>query len=156
MGPRPARLGRPLRAVFDTGVVVSALVFEGGRLSWLRSAWQSGAVRPLASAATVSELLRVLAYPKFNLSAVEQQALLSDYLPWCEAIAVKGRMAGVPRCRDPFDQPFLLLALAAKADVLVSGDDDLLAVAPRFSIPVIRPADLAALLDAGPPVPTDI
>lgn len=64
-------------------------------------------------------------------------------------------MAGVPRCRDPFDRPFLLLARAAKADVLVSGDDDLLAVAPRFSIPIVRPAELALLTNAGPSAPTD-
>lgn len=147
MGPRPVQIGRPLRAVFDTGVVVSALVFENGRLSWLRGAWQAGRVRPLASAATVAELLRVLAYPKFRLTATEQQALLSDYLPWCEAVAVKGRIAGVPRCRDPFDQPFLLLARAAEADFLISSDDDLLAVSPRFSIPIVRPAEFASRLD---------
>jgi predicted nucleic acid-binding protein len=42
----------------------------------------------------------------------------------------------VPRCRDPLDLPFLHLAVAGKADALVSGDGDVLALAshPRLSV----------------------
>ena len=57
-----------MRAVLDSNVVLSALVF-GRRLFWLRRAWASGAVTPIACRETVTELLRVLAYPKFRLDA---------------------------------------------------------------------------------------
>ena len=67
----PARI--PPRVVVDTNVVLSALVFAGGRLETLRCAWQSGQYVPLASSHTVSELIRVLAYPKFRLSAADRQ-----------------------------------------------------------------------------------
>ena len=50
-----------MRAVFDSNVVLSALVF-GRRLFWLRRAWASGAVTPIACRETVTELVRVLAY----------------------------------------------------------------------------------------------
>jgi predicted nucleic acid-binding protein len=59
--------GRP-RVVLDTNVVVSALVFGTGRLAEMRIAWQGERLLPLVSKATVEELLRVLAYPKFQLT----------------------------------------------------------------------------------------
>jgi predicted nucleic acid-binding protein len=69
-----------VRVVLDTNVVLSALVFRGGAAGQVRQAWQRGLVLPLASTATVQELVRVLAYPKFGLSQAEQDELLADYL----------------------------------------------------------------------------
>ena len=46
----------------------------------------------------------------------------------------------VPECRDPFDRPFLELALAARADALLAGDKDLLFVAEEFQVPILTPA----------------
>ena len=127
------------RVVLDTNVALSALLFRAGSLSWLRHGWQSEAIRPLASGATAEELIRVLAYPKFRLTADEREDLLGDYLPWCETVRVPKRIE-VPRCRDPFDRPFLELALAAKADALLTGDKDLLALAGAFAVPILAPA----------------
>lgn len=72
-----------MRAVFDTNVVISALVF-GRRLAWLRRAWASGAVVPVVCRETAAELLRVPSYPKFRLDAMEREILLADYLPFAE------------------------------------------------------------------------
>jgi uncharacterized protein len=127
----------PLRVVFDTNVVVSALLFASGRLSWLRLAWRQRRAVPLVSRETTAELLRVLAYPKFRLTAAEQEFLLADYLPFAEAATP--RAARLPACRDAADLPFLALAAGAGADVLVTGDDDLLALAGRFRIPIETP-----------------
>lgn len=114
------------RAVLDTSVVLSALVFAGGPAARLRDAWQAGAVLPLASTATIHELIRVLAYPKFRLDARAQEELLADYLPWVEVVAVPQPLPEVPTCRNVHDLPFLHLAAAGRADVLVTGDADLL------------------------------
>ncbi len=127
------------RVVLDTNVVLSALVFAGGATARLRQGWQAGRLTPLASAATARELMRVLAYPKFKLGAQEQQELLADYLPWAEAVAVPEPPPRVPPCRDPHDLPFLHLAVAGRAEALVSGDADLLALAPSFTLPGTRP-----------------
>lgn len=126
-------MSAPLRVVLDTNVVLSALVFGGGLPGAVRAAWQSGALRPLASAATVQELVRVLAYPKFRLSAAEQEELLADYLPYVQTVRIPNPAPPVPACRDPLDEPFMQLALAGRARVLVSGDCDLLAVADAFA-----------------------
>lgn len=129
------------RLVLDTNVLLSALLFHAGSLSWLRHAWQSNAIRPLASRETTEELIRVLAYPRFELMDEEREDLLGDYLPWCETLVVPGSTE-VPDCRDPSDRPFLALTLAAKADALITGDRDLLVLADNFSVPILTPAAL--------------
>ena len=138
---------RPARWVLDTNVLLSALLFPSGRLTWLRDAWRSGIILPLASRETTTELIRVLCYPKFGLTHREREDLLADYLPHCESVIVS-TAPPVPDCRDPFDRPFLELALAAQADALVTGDKDLPALAASFPIPVLTPT---AALATRPP-----
>jgi len=125
-------MSAPVRVVLDTNVVLSALVFGGGVAGRARLAWQQGALLPLASTATVQELVRVLAYPKFRLAQAEQDELLADYLPYTETVRIPQPPPPVPECRDVLDEPFMHLAVAGKAQVLVSGDRDLLAIAGEF------------------------
>ncbi len=117
------------RVVLDTNVVLSALVFGSGPAARVRTGWQSGRFVPLASTATARELVRVLAYPKFRLTPGEQEDLLADYIPWVRVVRIPDPPPQVPACRDPFDEAFLHLAAAGNADVLVSGDKDLLVLA---------------------------
>ena len=137
----------PPRLVLDTNVLVSALLFHSGRLSWLRGAWSSGRIRPLAGRETTAELIRVLGYPKFGLIEADRQDLLEDYLPWCESIAVPDPPPAVPECRDPFDRPFMELAIAGGADALVTGDAGLQALADVFVVPILTPAGLKRQLN---------
>ena len=116
------------RAVFDTNTVLSALAIAGSRLGWLRAHWRQGCV-PLVSRATAEELVRVLGYSKFRLSREDREELMAEYLPYCEIVDVHEECRVV--CRDPKDQPFLDLAHSGKADVLVTGDRDLLALAGK-------------------------
>ena len=132
------------RAVLDTNVLVSALLFRSGRLSWLRQAWQTMALRPVMAKPTTEELLRVLAYPKFRLTSADVEALLEELLPWVEVFA-----APIPSVvkrwtvRDPKDQIFLDLALAAGVDLLVTGDADLLVLSDQVEgLQICQPADL--------------
>jgi putative PIN family toxin of toxin-antitoxin system len=122
----------PCRVVLDTNVVLSALVFRRGVAGALRPAWQSGVFVPLVSKVTAQELVRVLGYPKFRLTASDQEELLADYLPYAQTVRVPDPPPKVPDCRDPFDLPFLHLAVAGRAQVLVSGDLDVLSMASTF------------------------
>lgn len=133
-----------MRAVFDTNIVLSALIF-GRRLLWLRRAWASAAVTPIVCRETVTELLRVLAYPKFRLDGAEREALLAEYLPFAETAHLRDAPPDLPlSCRDRDDVVFLRLALASRADLLVSGDQDLTVLASAY--PVVSPAGLRQLL----------
>jgi putative PIN family toxin of toxin-antitoxin system len=128
------------RVVFDTNVVLPALLFGGPATRRLRELWQQGACTPLVSTATAGELVRVLGYPKFRLSPQDREELLADYLPFAQVVTLPDPPPAVPVCRDPFDAPFLQLAAAGKA-TLVTGDRDLLVLsgAAKFRILAIEP-----------------
>jgi putative PIN family toxin of toxin-antitoxin system len=125
------------RVVFDTNTVISALVFTGGRLAWLRLHWRDGLCSPLVSKATVKELLRVLGYAKFQISAERSLELQSDYLPYCITVEQTENCSLI--CRDPKDQPFLDLAYSGKASILVTGDQDLLLLSEQAAFAIETP-----------------
>ncbi len=131
---------KKLRCVFDTNVVVSTLVFQGRRMSWLRQAWTTGELVPLASQETIAELLRVLEYPKFRLDQEERLELLGDYLPCCRSVDIAQDLPDLPRCDDPDDQKLLELAAAGEADWLVTGDPHLLKLAGQTRFSILEPA----------------
>lgn len=136
-----------VRAVFDTNVVISTLIF-GGRLVWLRQAWASGAVVPIVCRETTAELLRVLSYPKFRLDAAERETLLADYLPFAEVGVLPSPRPELPvACWDRDDAVFLHLAMVSNADVLVSGDADLTDLSGAYR--VVSAATLRKRLEAG-------
>lgn len=124
------------RVVFDSTTVVSALCFPGGRLHWLREHWRASGCTPLVSRTTAAEIARVLAYPKFGLSPDVRYEFLADYIPWCETVQITKRCIVI--CREFRDQPFLDLAQSGNADVLVSGDQDLLVLAGQTEF-IIEP-----------------
>lgn len=138
---------RAPRVVLDTNVVLSALVFTHGRAAALRKAWQGRRCVPLVSKATAGELIRVLGYPKFKLDAGEQGELIADYLPYCRTETIPAKAPRTPPCRDPFDLPFLQLAVVGKAEVLVTGDQDLLGIESKLLCPIVT---LDAFLSALP------
>ncbi|MHB8147360.1 MAG: putative toxin-antitoxin system toxin component, PIN family [Vulcanimicrobiaceae bacterium] len=137
----------PPRVVLDTNVVLSALVFQNGTLARVRRLWCEGACVPLISRETGSELVRALAYPKFQFSAQEREMLLFEYLPFCEEVEMPRRLPQLPQCRDLNDRMFLILAAVGKADALVTGDRALLALADQVATPILKPATFLAQIE---------
>lgn len=136
----------PPRVVLDTNVVVSALLFSQGRLAPLWRAWQAGHCKPLISSETAGELMRVLHYPKFKLTAPDIQEILAEYLPWCITVQISSLRPKVPVCRDPNDRPFLELAMTGKANFLVTGDLDLHALTGKLPCPIVTPDQFLGVL----------
>jgi predicted nucleic acid-binding protein len=117
-----------------------------GRWPWIRTAWQSRLIQPVVAEPTVRELMRVLTYPQFHLSAVELEQLLADLLPWCETWGTPISSAD-QQVRDPKDQIVVDLALTARVSALVSGDADLLALKNQFNpMQVFTPAEFDAVV----------
>ncbi|MCX7087167.1 MAG: putative toxin-antitoxin system toxin component, PIN family [Methylococcales bacterium] len=125
------------RVVLDTNCIISALLFSKQKMAWLRHCWQTGAIIPLASKETVSELIRVLAYPKFKLTKEEQALILADFLPYAETVVIADVPEGLPIIRDQADQMFLILAVVGQAETLVTGDADILDIKSIFYTPPI-------------------
>ncbi len=145
----PTSAASPPVIVLDTNLVLSALVFASGPLAPLRTAWQTGRCIPLASRATASELMRVLGYPKFKLLPADRDELLADCLPYCRSVCIPARLPRLPLCRDTNDQMFIELAAVGKADWLVTGDKDLLVLAPEFNRPIVTAEAFLVRLDEG-------
>jgi uncharacterized protein len=135
------------RAVLDTNVVLSALLFSRGRLARLPLEWRQASFHPLVSRATAEELMRTLAYPKFKLTVEEQRELLADYLPYCTTVDMPGKPPRTPPCRDAFDVPFLQLAVVGNADYIVTGDRDLLSLKGRISSGIVTAEAFLGLFD---------
>jgi putative PIN family toxin of toxin-antitoxin system len=115
-----------VRVALDTNVLISALLFEGVASS-LVPLWQKGTITVLLSREILDEYIRVLAYPKFQLSEGEIKGLIEEeLLPFVQVIKPGTRIHVVKR--DPSDNKFLECAVAAKADVLISGDKELLSL----------------------------
>ena len=127
-----------MRVVLDTNVLISA--------GLKRNSTPAKAVRAveehhvlLKSPATERQLFDVLARPYFVLLiGHETQAWLRKLISAAELVAITGRIAA---CRDPTDDRFLELAVNGNADMIVSGDADLLDLNPFRGIPIVTPAD---------------
>lgn len=141
-------MSRVPRFVLDTNLVLSALVFARGRVAALRDAWQSGCCEPLISKPAADELIRAPGYPKFNPDLEEQRELLADYLPHCRTISIPAKPPKTPHCRDPFDMPFVQLAIGGKADFLATGDGGLLGIKGATGCPIVTSDTFLAALQA--------
>jgi uncharacterized protein len=131
-----------VRVVLDTNAVVSALLFSGVS-SKLVSLWQNGLITPLLSRAMLDEYLRVLSYPKFELSEEEIKELIQEeILPFAEVVRPKRRLRVVRL--HPSDNKFLECAVAGKASVIISGDKALLSLGRYRRVRIQSPAQFLA------------
>lgn len=125
------------RAVLDTNVLVSAVLF-GGRVARLHSLWKQNRFTMVASKKIVEEYLRVLSYPKFGLTEDEIKNIFhEEILPYIEPVIVKGKTRNI--CKDPDDDKFLECAAESNADFIISGDDDLLRIKEYHGCPIVTP-----------------
>jgi uncharacterized protein len=120
--------------VLDTNVVLDWLLFQDVNARFLDELILGRGVVLLASAVTIDELVAVLAYPKLALKAERQAQIATRYRQSVETLLLADRAAGpkLPRCRDPDDQSFVELAVAGRADMLVTRDKALLKLASRL------------------------
>lgn len=116
------------RLVLDTNVVLDLVVFEDAGVRALRGAIERAEVAVYTSTECLDELQRVLAYPK-----IARQDAFARYAAWAQCVPLPAAAADprLPRCADPDDQKFLALALAVGAELLLTRDKALLALAAR-------------------------
>ncbi|HTX75561.1 MAG TPA: putative toxin-antitoxin system toxin component, PIN family [Terracidiphilus sp.] len=126
-----------LRIVLDTNVLVSGIAYPESIPGRILRAWHEGAVSLVLSRYILDEMVRVLPRLKrVKLTAVEIQDLADSFLFMAEV--VEPVAPGEEALRDRADEPVLGTLLAAKADYLITGDKDLLALAGRC--PILTPA----------------
>ena len=112
--------------VMDTNVIVSALLF-GGKPGEIIRFWKTGQIQPLISKEITEEYLRVLAYPKFNLSEKEIGFLFNhEILPYFKAVIIKPGRWKTTIKDDPSDDMFIRYAVSGMCKIIISGDRHLL------------------------------
>lgn len=126
------------RVVVDTNVFVSAAIIP---LSIPRQAvnlvLEQGIL--LLSEPTYEELVRVLHRSNFDgyVSRERRKAFLAQLGSVAEFVPI---VQLVRECRDPTDDKFLEVALNGRADVIVTGDTDLLEMHPWRGIEILSPS----------------
>ena len=126
-----------MRVVVDTNVLISAALKEQSLPSMaVHLATESGVL--LKSTITEQELFVTLDRPRLApLIPSRYRDWLSELLAAAELVTIAERITG---CRDPNDDKFLELAVNGHADLIVSGDADLLTLNPFQGIPIVAPA----------------
>ena len=118
-----------IRAVFDCNTLVQAIAFPDGPAAACLELVRAGILELFVSKSTLAELRRVLGYaPIREVAPHLTESRVEEFLAW---LVFRGTFVRrVPRAfeypRDPDDEPYIDLALAAQANFLVSSDDDLL------------------------------
>lgn len=130
-----------MRVVLDTNILISAFGW-GGIPGRLLLSGLTGQVELCTSPHLSTELERVFAYPavakalaKRGLSAADLHRRYLSSVLWFEAVPLPR-----PICRDADDDHVLACAVAAGADLIVSGDDDLLSLRAHENIPIMTAA----------------
>ncbi len=135
-----------MRVVLDTNVVVSYLLTQGKTLSQIIDHWEQGSFVVLISPAMMAELKDVLQRPRLRpYMSADPQALLEVMEQDAEHVPGELVLTGI--CRDPKDDIFIACAVEGRADVLVSGDDDLLVLDNYQSVQMLSPASFVSLLE---------
>lgn len=124
------------RVVFDTSALIAACLYPDREPAQIvrRTVLAHDVV---ASVDTLSELVTVLARDKFNAWRSLEQRLMWLKL-FREAVVLVETVTALAACRDPKDNKFLALALAAQAHVIVSSDVHLLEMHPFQGIPILQ------------------
>ncbi|MDP2239104.1 MAG: putative toxin-antitoxin system toxin component, PIN family [Burkholderiales bacterium] len=151
----------PMRLVLDTNIWLDWLVFDDPAVAPIKESAESGSAEIFITGACEQELERVLAYPlrKAPLPANIQQGCMAQFLRVTRRFdapallqdtgAADGKL---PRCKDPDDQKFLVLARDCRADWLLTKDRDLLVFARRkyqyLPFRIATPAQFTSALSA--------
>jgi|SRR5215469_1571424 len=128
-----------MRSVIDTNMFVSAIVSSG---SVPRKAVDKALDETvlLRSEATLGELTEVLFRSKFDRYVSHEERTV--FLSQLEAVAEFVPLIQIVRqCRDPKDDKFLEVAVNGRADVIITRDQDLLAMNRWRGIEILSPND---------------
>ena len=129
-------------AVFDTNVLIAAIITEGICSKLLHRA-RAGEFSLISCPFIMKELRRILS-KKFRLSNEDIDVAKE---PINEAIhqVIEQNLKVTDVCRDATDDNIIACAVAAKADYLVTGDSDLLVIRSYQGIKIVTPRDFEAL-----------
>lgn len=139
-----------MRIVADTNLIVSAFLW-GGTPRRLLDAVEADELELFTSRALITELEDVLSRAKFaerlRRTRFSAPFLLARYTQFATIIATAE--TNIPELRDRKDAPVIACALAARAELIVSGDHDLLVLKTYQDIRIVSAAEAMRIIVAG-------
>jgi putative PIN family toxin of toxin-antitoxin system len=139
-----------MRAVLDTNLLVSYLLTHHPPIATIIDGFLAQDEFVMVTAPELlTELDRVLTYPKLQRYYTDEERTRFVAL-----VMALGEVVDVPEtipriCRDPDDDRLIACAVVGEADVIVSGDNDLLALERVGDIPILTAAQFLAMLEQG-------
>jgi putative PIN family toxin of toxin-antitoxin system len=126
-----------LRVVLDTNVLVSGLAYPGSVPGRIVGIWRQGGLDVVLSRYILDEMVRVLPrLSRIHLSSSEIRDLADSLMFLGDIVEPDAEQDS--SLRDPADQQVLATLRASKADYLITGDKDLLALAEKY--PIVTPS----------------
>lgn len=126
-----------MRVIIDTNIFISAALKEKSVPALAVYLIEQRCVL-LKSTTTEQELLQVMARPKIA------RLISPQFVEWVTKLLAKAELVTIVEritsCRDAKDNKFLELAVNGKADIIVTGDQDLLTLNPFQDIAIVQPA----------------
>jgi putative PIN family toxin of toxin-antitoxin system len=136
-----------LRAVIDTNILVSGLIRKQGLPGQVLRHLRDGDFTFIYSVPIMVEVVEVLSRPQIQH---KYQVESEDITALINLVRLRGELVSPNRkidaCRDPKDNRFLEAAIEGNADIIVSGDKDLLDLADFETIPIVSIAEFLARL----------
>ncbi|MGD0443447.1 MAG: putative toxin-antitoxin system toxin component, PIN family [Edaphobacter sp.] len=122
-----------MRVVLDTNVLVSGIAYPESVPGRIVRVWRQGGLDVVLSRYILDEMSRVLPrLTRISLSADEIRDLTDSFMFLADIVEPDGEQdVGL---RDAADRQVLATLRASRADYLITGDKDLLALAERYSI----------------------
>jgi putative PIN family toxin of toxin-antitoxin system len=139
-----------MRAVLDTNLLVSYLLTHHPPIATIIDGFLAQDEFVMVTAPELlAELDRVLTYPKLQRYYTDEERIRFVAL-----VMALGEVVDLPEtipriCRDPDDDRLIACAVVGEADVIVSGDNDLLALERVGDIPILTAAQFLAMLEQG-------
>lgn len=135
-----------MRVVLDTNVLLSGLMYPDSAPGTIVRAWREARFELPLTVEQLTEIGRVLSYPKIRRILKWDRATIESFLKQLylrsELVEISGVDVSVPR--DSGDNFILAGLIAGEAECLVSGDSDLLALRDRYL--VVTPAEFVRRL----------
>jgi putative PIN family toxin of toxin-antitoxin system len=130
-----------VRIVFDTNVLFAAYIARGTCATLYE---QALAAATLLTSETILQEFKEKLVVKGKVEADKATRLRAEIAANSSIVPIEPLPK--PVCRDPDDDAILATAVAAHADLLVTGDKDLLVIGSYQGIPIVTPADCLARL----------
>lgn len=136
-----------LKVVLDTNILISAFLWDGNEAELFKEI-EKNKVKLYTSFEIINEVENVIHREKFNELLIKAKISAEEIIEKIVSLSnlVIGKKLNLNICRDSKDNKFLECAKLAKADVIVSGDKDLLVLKEFNGIKILKTSQVLGIL----------